>query len=154
MSRYARGQIILMDKVINEKRRAILDQLSEESKEKAKYIFGVLNEVFRENYAFLYSLCAGVLCGTIMVLLKSGESIGGDLFLLIISFSSLQAVIVFGGLKYFYYDPKSDRILKELNEQMNGDTELRKIFWKIRKEGHPCDFRLATKVWQKISKFD
>jgi hypothetical protein len=71
--------------------------------------------------------------------------------LLSLPVSIAVGIIVHKMLIHFYYDKKANRLAKELDEKMMADLGLREIFWKIRKEGHYSDFKIANKIWRKIA---
>jgi hypothetical protein len=128
---------------IEAKRNKILSQLSPSDKEKARYILGIFDTVHDEDFAFIHSAFSGSAVFMFLFMPRLGV-----LFSLPISIT--VGIIVHKALIHFYYEKKANKLVKELDEKMMADSELRQIFWKIRKEGHYSDFKIANKIWKKI----
>jgi hypothetical protein len=136
---------------IEAKRDKIVSQLSPSDRAKAKYIFSIFDVVYDGDYAFVHSMFAGwaIFLFLFMPKLAAGELGIGILFS--IPIPVVVGVIAHRALNHFYYEKKANRLVKELDERMTTDSELRQIFWKIRREGHHSDFKIANKIWKKIA---
>lgn len=150
-----RGGIDLLEVCleIEEARKNILEQLSPDNKEKAKYIFRILDTLSKRSNSFIHSLfLAGTvfLFMTIPYLAEKKLDLG---FLLIPLISAAIGIISHKAISHFYYDRKCGRLAKELAEKMAVDAELKEVFWKIRRDCHPADLKLTSQVWKEgISK--
>ncbi len=136
---------------IEAKRNKIISQLSQNDKEKAKYILGIFDVVHDGDYAFVHSMFAGgaFFLFLFMPKLLAGEFGIGILFAFLVPI--VAGVIVHKALNHFYYEKKANRLVKELDQKMTADSGLREIFWKIRREGHYSDFKIANEIWRKIA---
>ena len=136
---------------IEAKRNKIIGQLSSDDKEKAKYILGIFDVVHDEDFVFIHSAFAGgaVFLFLFMPKLLVGEFGIGILFAFLVPI--VAGVIVHKALSHFYYEKKTNRLVKELDQKMTADPGLREIFWKIRREGHYSDFKIANEIWKKIA---
>ena len=138
---------------IEAKRKNILRQLSSEEREKAEYIFGILDKLSVLDNSFVHSL---FLAGAVLMILAVPrlvkEEIGpGLLFALLIS--AAIGIISHKTINYFYYDRKCARLSKELADKMAADTVLKEVFWKIRQDCHSADIELTNRIWKEgISK--
>jgi hypothetical protein len=138
---------------IEEARENILQKLSLDDKEKAKYIFRILDTLSKKSDSFIHSLfLAGAVFLFMMIPYLAEKKLGFG-FLIIPLISLAVGIISHKTINHLYYDRKYTRLLKELAGKMTIDPGLKTIFWKIRQDCHPADLKLTNRVWKEgISK--
>lgn len=129
-------------------RENIRQSLSLHERAKARYIFGILDELDKISNSFVHSLFIAAAAFLILVVLDLAKR-GIDFnFLFILLISAAVGIISHKTIKHFYCDRKCARLAKELAGKMAVDAKLKEVFWKINRDCHPADRRLISLVWK------